>query len=74
MASDENKRDSLAIDDARKKPPPRDRDQSAYSPARAERVADKAEFPDAADTPQPSADETLIGRDNLKGTAPGSRS
>lgn len=69
--SDKTRRDSLAVTDEKTKPPPRDRDQSAYSPARAQDKADDAEFsetPGTRDTPE--KDEPLIARDNLKGAPP----
>lgn len=69
MASNEiPKRDTQALTDAPK--PPRDRDQSAISPARAHAKADAAEFPTTPGTvPDERLDETLASRDNLEGTS-----
>ena len=71
MASDKGKhRDSLKVTDDGKDdaiPPPRDRDQSAYSPERAHDVADRAEYsdtPGAQDTDEPG--EAVTERDRLE--------
>ncbi len=75
MDNDKTRRDSPAVTDEKEKAPPADRDQSAYSPARAQEKADRAEFPEtpgAQDTPK--SDEPLIARDNMKSTPPRSGS
>jgi hypothetical protein len=71
MGSEKSKhRDSLKVTDDAKddaKAPPRDRDQSAISPQRAEDIADKAEFsdiPGVQDTDDPG--EGLLERDHLQ--------
>ena len=71
MASEKSThRDSLKVTDDAKDdatPPPRDRDQSAYSPQRAHDVADRAEYsdiPGAQDTDDPG--EALPERDRLQ--------
>jgi len=75
MDNDKTRRDSPAITDEKEKAPPRDRDQAAYSPERAQEVADRAEF---SKTPgaqkKPDSDEALTARDNMKGTPPRSGS
>ena len=71
MGDEKTRRDSIAVDDEKETVPPVDRDQSAYSPARAGEVADDAEFsetPGADDAAK--TDEPLIARDNMKGTQP----
>ena len=75
MDSDKKRRDSPAITDDKDKTPPRDRDQAPYSPAVAQDKADKAEFSQTRGAQKkPDADETLIARDNMKGTPPRSGS
>jgi len=70
-ADDKTERDTLKVTDDDSKAPPRDRDQSAISPERAQDKADRAEFspvPEAQDNVDPG--EPLIARDNMQGSPP----
>lgn len=75
MDSDKKPHDSPALTKDQDKSPPRDRDQAPYSAPVAQDKADKAEFSQTSGAQKkPDAEETLIARDNMKGTPPRSGS